>query len=187
MFYYVIYNSTILNYSGNNKNLNTFIYGTVLYILLHGLINSYNNQFAHYIKSYFWVILGIDIFSIYYLYNYINSQEENDTNNTLKSLLDSFYSAKKNNSNENKDQESQNQNKKDIKKEAKKDLKKEKENEKIKAKNSDDEDNSENEPMPYQPEELENENIEIDEQNSISDQMSDGGSDIDLDKFEMSL
>jgi len=96
MFYYVIYNSTVLNYSENNKSLNTFIYGTVLYILLHGLINSYNNQFALYIKSYFWVILAIDIFSIYYMYNYLNVELDNDKN-SLKALIDSFYKKDSNN------------------------------------------------------------------------------------------
>jgi hypothetical protein len=191
MFYYVIYNSTVLNYSGNNKNLNTFIYGTVLYILLHGLINSYDNQFAHYIKSYFWVILGIDIFSIYYLYTYINPQEDTDNNNSIKSLLESFYLTKKN---QNSDNNTNNNKEKEHKKEKdshKKDIKKN--NDKIKAKNSDDEaendneneDNTSNEPIPYQSDD--NDNEIIDEQNSISEQMSDGGSDIDLDNFEMSL
>ena len=94
MFYYVIYNSTVLNYSNNNKNLNTFIYGTVLYILSHGLINSYDNQFARYIKSYFWIILAIDIFCIYYLHNNINPDIENEAN-SLKSILNSFYNTKK--------------------------------------------------------------------------------------------
>ena len=92
MFYYVIYNSTVLNYSNNNKKLNTFIYGTVLYILSHGLINSYDNQFAKYIKSYFWIVLAIDIFSIYYLHNFIDNQNENENDkNSLKSLLETFY------------------------------------------------------------------------------------------------
>jgi hypothetical protein len=107
MFYYVIYNSTVLNYSLSNKNLNTFIYGTVLYILLHGLINSYNNQFAYYIKSYFWVILAIDIFSIYYMYNYLGQDLENDSN-SIKSLLESFYKKVPIKANEKNDQENEN-------------------------------------------------------------------------------
>lgn len=160
MFYYVIYNSTILNYAGNNKNLNTFIYGTVLYILLHGLINSYTNQFAIYIKSYFWVILAIDIFSIYYMYNYINPENESDATNSLKSLLDTF--------------------KKITPKEK---GKKEKENEKEKEKLSDEENENENEK-----EKMYDEDNDDDNDNQIipDDQMSDG-SDIDLDNFEMSL
>jgi hypothetical protein len=93
MFYYVIYNSTVLNYSNNNKNLNTFIYGTILYILSHGLINSYDNKFAHYIKTYFWLIFAIDIASIYYMHTYLNNDLESDTN-SLKSLLDAFKLTK---------------------------------------------------------------------------------------------
>jgi len=158
MFYYVIYNSTILNYAGNNKNLNTFIYGTVLYILLHGLINSYTNQFAIYIKSYFWVILAIDIFSIYYMYNYINTDNDSETTNSLKSLLDTF---KKTNE--------------------------EKENEKVKVKGKEKEkDKLSDDDTQNDDDEIENDiENEITNEN-IEDQMSDG-SDIDLDNFEMTL
>jgi hypothetical protein len=160
MFYYVIYNSTILNYAGNNKNLNTFIYGTVLYILLHGLINSYTNQFAIYIKSYFWVILAIDIFSIYYMYNYINPENDSETTNSLKSLLDTF---KKTND----------------EKENEKVKGKGKDKEKEKDKLSDDDNQNDDDDIENDVEnEITNENME--------DQMSDG-SDIDLDNFEMTL
>ena len=191
MFYYVIFNSTVLNYSStNNKNLNTFIYGTVLYILLHGLINSYNNQFAQYIKSYFWVILSIDIFAIYYMHNYINQELENDTN-SLKSLLDSFYNKK----NTDDSQQTKNKNK-DIQKNKNKENNEEKNNEEtnnIDNDNDEEEDNIEDsnqnqnqnqknkEPIPFQLDDfMSNETID-------QDQMSDAGSDIDLDKFEMSL
>jgi hypothetical protein len=211
MFYYVIFNSTVLNYSStNNKNLNTFIYGTVLYILLHGLINSYNNQFAHYIKSYFWVILSIDIFAIYYMHNYINQELENDTN-SLKSLLDSFYNKKNTEDKNKKNNQKQpitttNEN---IENDTENDLEHNSDN------NSEVEDNEEhnsttlqntkkpknsknkhntkqnivinekndNEPTPFQIDDfMTNQIIDIEQ-----DQMSDAGSDIDLDKFEMSL
>ncbi len=184
MFYYVIYNSTVLNYSLSNKNLNTFIYGTVLYILLHGLINSYNNQFAYYIKSYFWVILAIDIFSIYYMYNYLGQELENDSNN-LKSLLDSFYKkvpskeSNKDENEENKDKSKPGQNKK---------IKKNNDNQEensLEDKISDDINDTNDNLIPQDYDPNEPLNDEISENNS--DQMSEGGSDIDLDKFEMSL
>jgi hypothetical protein len=165
MFYYVIYNSTILNYAGNNKNLNTFIYGTVLYILLHGLINSYTNQFAIYIKSYFWVILAIDIFSIYYMYNYINPENDSETTNSLKSLLDTF---KKTNDDTKKGKENENEKGKGKGKDKEKDKLSDDDTQ------NDDDDDIENDIE----NEITNENIE--------DQMSDG-SDIDLDNFEMTL
>ena len=172
MFYYVIYNSTVLNYSLSNKNLNTFIYGTVLYILLHGLINSYNNQFAYYIKSYFWVILAIDIFSIYYMYNYLGQDLENDSN-SIKSLLESFYKKVPIKDNEKSDQENEND-----------DSKLTKNNKNIKKNDnslyqSSDETNDNLIPSDFDPSEQLND--------EISENNSDAGSDIDLDKFEMSL
>ena len=208
MFYYVIFNSTVLNYSStNNKNLNTFIYGTVLYILLHGLINSYNNQFAHYIKSYFWVILSIDIFAIYYMHNYINQELENDTN-SLKSLLYSFYNKKKTEDKDKKNNQKQpttttNEN---IENDTENDIEnnsdnsevedneehnsttlqntkkpKNKQNKHSTKQNSEINQKNENEPTPFQLDDfMSNEMID-------QDQMSDAGSDIDLDKFEMSL
>jgi len=191
MFYYVIYNSTVLNYSNNNKNLNTFIYGTVLYILSHGLINSYDNQFAKYIKSYFWVILAIDIFCIYYLHNNMNTDVENDAN-SLKSILNSFYNTK--NTKEENPQETKEP----------KQVKENKENKGSSKKNIEEnikENNEENdnlEPIAYSPDDDFNlsSNLPIDLPNNLPnnnisniemDQMSDSGSDIDLDNFEISL
>jgi hypothetical protein len=170
MFYYVIYNSTVLNYSSKNKKLNTFIYGTVLYILSHGLINSYDNQFAQYIKSYFWIVLAIDIFAIYYLHNFIDPEQENETN--IKDLIKSFYNndskIKIENTNKNNDENNNEPNH----------LPENIDNTQNNLENKEQID-SNTEPIAYFPDELDiNENI---------DQMSDAGSDIDLDKFEMSL
>jgi hypothetical protein len=209
MFYYVIYNSTVLNYSNNNKNLNTFIYGTILYILSHGLINSYDNQFAHYIKSYFWLILVIDIASIYYMHTYLNQDIESEANN-LKSLLDSFNKSIKNDKeSDDKDSKDKSKNKEYDNQENKDFLKKLNDEKIIKSKKN----NQSDDPLPFQFNEnnnisllendTDNDNLnniinndndnENDNENDndisdqISDQMSDEGSDIDLDNFEMSL
>jgi hypothetical protein len=197
MFYYVIYNSTVLNYSENNKNLNTFIYGTVLYILLHGLINSYNNQFALYIKSYFWVILAIDIFSIYYMYNYLNAELDNDKN-SLKALIDSFYKKDSDNNNNTKKNNDKNENTKNQKKQShitknkqQNNIDQEDENE---NENEDENNELEQDPIPASNNEQylyqninDNDNNDNNDSNNTDDQMSDAGSDIDLDKFEMTL
>ena len=178
MFYYVIYNSTLLNYSSKNKKLNTFIYGTVLYILLHGLINSYDNQFAQYIKSYFWIILAIDIFAIYYLHNFIDPEQENDTN--IKDLIKSFYNNDPKLKIENNNNNNTNKNK-NMELETFNNLPEDIDNNQNNLENKENQENSNNsnDPIAYFPDELDiNENI---------DQMSDSGSDIDMDKFEMSL
>ena len=210
MFYYVIYNSTVLNYSNNNKNLNTFIYGTVLYILSHGLINSYDNQFARYIKSYFWVILAIDIFCIYYLHNNLeqdsNSSDIDNETNSLKNILKSFYNTKNKNIDKNKDtdknidDDNSNNNKPETKK---KPIKEDRsDNNKKKQKEDLEDDNKQNqkdlnEPIAYSQED--DFNLPFDLQNDLPsdlsnnnlnieiDQTSDSGSDIDLDNFESSL
>jgi len=196
MFYYVIYNSTVLNYSENNKNLNTFIYGTVLYILLHGLINSYNNQFALYIKSYFWVILAIDIFSIYYMYNYLNAELDNDKN-SLKALIDSFYKKDSDNNNNNtKKNNDKNENTKNQKKQSHITKNKQQNNIDQEDENENEDENNELEqdPIPASNNEQylyqninDNDNNDNNDSNNTDDQMSDAGSDIDLDKFEMTL
>ena len=176
MFYYVIYNSTILNYSLTNKNLNTFIYGTVLYILLHGLINSYNNQFAFYIKSYFWVILAIDIFSIYYMHNFINQPTNDDQENDIKSLIQSFKKEKT-----------------QLTESTEKTNEKTNEKTKVKINEPDSKQEQDFEPNPATSEmNSYTELSELDlgqesEQFYQDEQMSDAGSDIDIDKFEMSL
>lgn len=168
MFYYVIYNSTVLNYSNKNKKLNTFIYGTVLYILSHGLINSYDNQFAQYIKSYFWIVLAIDIFAIYYLHNFIDPEQETETN--IKDLIKSFY----NNDSKLKTENNDNNNNTEILNNIPENIDNIQNNLENKEQIE-----SNTEPIAYFPDELDiNENI---------DRMSDAGSDIDLDKFEMSL
>jgi hypothetical protein len=185
MFYYVIYNSTVLNYSNNNKKLNTFIYGTVLYILSHGLINSYDNTFAKYIKSYFWIVLAIDIFAMYYLYNYIdnNSEKENETE-SLKSLLTTFYNSsglKKNNP----EKSALDKEEKIDEESVDEEINKENKNiETLKDFTASDDSNL-SEPMAY----FQNDQYSssADDQNDISDQLSDAGSDIDLDKFEQTL
>lgn len=210
MFYYVIYNSTVLNYSNNNKNLNTFIYGTILYILSHGLINSYDNKFAHYIKTYFWLIFAIDIASIYYMHTYINNDLESDAN-SLKSLLDAFKLTKYEKEKE-KDSEIKGEIKKDSLDESKINIKKDDSNEKgtpyNKQKNQSENNSHNNEPLPFQFNEnnnismLDDNNTDINDNNdndnndndnnesdpdNMFDQMSDEGSDIDLDNFEMTL
>jgi hypothetical protein len=138
------------------------------------------------------------------MHNYLNQELENDTN-SLKSLLDSFYNKKntedkekKNNQpqsttpNENIDNESEiedneelnttnittktqqiHKNSKNIKNTKNKDN----------NTNLDFNEKNENEPTPFQIDDfMTNQIIDIEQ-----DQMSDAGSDIDLDKFEMSL
>ena len=63
MFFYLIYNSSIIK-KDDNKNVNTLIYGSIVYIVLHALIYA-NSSLRSSILRYFWIILSIDIVSIF--------------------------------------------------------------------------------------------------------------------------
>lgn len=63
MFFYLIYNSSIIK-KDNNKNVNTLIYGSIVYIVLHALLYA-NSSLRSSILRYFWIILSIDIVSIF--------------------------------------------------------------------------------------------------------------------------
>ena len=76
MFYYLIYNSTIIKKDTlKNKNITTLIYGTIVYILIHALIYV-NQSIKDTLLRYFWVIFSVDIISIF-LSTEISSEIQN--------------------------------------------------------------------------------------------------------------
>jgi len=65
MFYYLIYNSTIIKKDNSkNKNITTLIYGTIIYIIIHAFIYI-NNNIKEALLRYFWVIFSVDIISMF--------------------------------------------------------------------------------------------------------------------------
>ena len=65
MFFYLIYNSSFIKKdSDKNKNVNTLIYGSIVYIILHALIFA-NHSLRDTILRYFWIILSVDVISIF--------------------------------------------------------------------------------------------------------------------------
>ena len=58
MFYYLIYNSTIIK-KENNKNVSTLIYGTIIYIVIHAFIN-FNKTLKENLIRYFWLFFSVD-------------------------------------------------------------------------------------------------------------------------------
>ena len=65
MFFYLLYNSSFIKKdSDKNKNVNTLIYGSIVYIVLHALIFA-NSNLKNTILRYFWIILSVDIISIF--------------------------------------------------------------------------------------------------------------------------
>jgi hypothetical protein len=65
MFFYLIYNSTIIKKDNSkNKNITTLIYGTIIYIIIHAFIYI-NNNIKEALLRYFWVIFSVDIISMF--------------------------------------------------------------------------------------------------------------------------
>lgn len=65
MFYYLIYNSTIIKKDNpKNKNVTTLIYGTIVYIVIHAFIYM-NKTVKENLLRYFWLILSVDIVSMF--------------------------------------------------------------------------------------------------------------------------
>jgi len=115
MFYYLIYNSALGNYQEHSKRyLTTFLYGSILYLIIHAYLNSSNNTFHQSLRFYFWFVLLIDALSIIYISYYIEHQLESTDDNdiSIKSLLGDLKSklSLNNTSNSNDNQNNPNQN-----------------------------------------------------------------------------
>ena len=68
MFYFLIFHTSIsASKTLDKKVLTTFLYGSVLYLILHGLIKASEYTFFKYIEKYFWTIIIIDIATLIYL------------------------------------------------------------------------------------------------------------------------
>ena len=65
MFYYLIYNSSFIDKKQSDDTIKILIYGTICYILLHGLISSL--PLLKGFSNYFWMLTALDISSMYYL------------------------------------------------------------------------------------------------------------------------
>ena len=74
MYYYLLYNSSF-PFIVENRLFSTILYGSILYILTHAILNYCDVSLLTIINNYFWTIFSLDIISFSYaLYNsYINN------------------------------------------------------------------------------------------------------------------
>lgn len=188
MFFYLICNASIGNYQESKKKyLTTFIYGTIIYILLHAFLHTSSSQIAIYLKSYFWVVVGLDCAAMYYLYTYLNENDlGTDSTKNLKSLLTSFYGqfsgeeTKEKTENLNTTKKTNSEEKVShvkISQNTEIDEKQELESSKLES----------SEPMAYDGDDALQSTSLLDLESFGDDQVSDSGSDVDLDNFEMTL
>jgi len=102
MFYYLLYNSSF-SFIVENRLFSTILYGSILYVLTHAILNYCNIEILTIINNYFWIIFTLDIISLSYgIYQvYINPSQDiyssntennntNNTNNTNNNLSVSF-------------------------------------------------------------------------------------------------
>ena len=106
MFYYLLYNSSF-EFINSNRLFTTILYGSILYILTHAILNYCNLDILGIIKNYFWIIFILDITAfIWTIYNILStpviSPHENENNlhvsfNLLKNKVNTFLDNKNNN------------------------------------------------------------------------------------------
>ena len=65
MFYYLFYNSSF-PFIVENRLFSTILYGSILYILTHAILNHCDISFLNIINQYYWVIFSLDIISFSY-------------------------------------------------------------------------------------------------------------------------
>lgn len=93
MFYFLIFHTSIsANKELDKKLLTTFLYGCILYIVLHAILNSSDRSFIRMIKEYFWIILGLDVVCMLYIYKsiYDKQQEQGTGSQSIVSKLMEF-------------------------------------------------------------------------------------------------
>jgi hypothetical protein len=86
MFYYLFYNSSF-PFIVENRLFSTILYGSILYILTHAILNHCDIAFLNIICQYYWVIFSLDIISFSYSIFKSSNEEyyEDGTNQTNQS------------------------------------------------------------------------------------------------------
>ena len=87
MFFYLIYNSSLIKKDNEkNKNVNTLIYGSIVYIVLHALIYA-NKNLRDSILRYFWIILSVDVVSMFLSTEISSDIQKHNLTQDAKTLL----------------------------------------------------------------------------------------------------
>jgi hypothetical protein len=90
MFYYLLYNSSF-SFIVDNRLFTTVLYGSILYILTHAILNYCHVEILEIINNYFWFIFILDIISLAYgVYQNITNLESNSAANSAANLDVSF-------------------------------------------------------------------------------------------------
>ena len=82
MFYYLLYNSSF-SFIVESRLFSTILYGSILYILTHAVLNYCDISILNIINNYYWTLFTLDIISFFYsLYqSFNNNNNANDNAN----------------------------------------------------------------------------------------------------------
>jgi len=90
MFYYLLYNSSF-SFIVDNRLFTTVLYGSILYILTHAILNYCKVEILEIINNYFWFIFILDIVSLAYgVYQNLSALSANPASNSSSNLDVSF-------------------------------------------------------------------------------------------------
>ena len=96
MFYYLLYNSSF-SFIVDNRLFSTVLYGSILYILTHAILNYCHVELLEIINNYFWFIFILDIISLAYgVYQTLSIPISNEANEGSSSNLDVSFNLLKN-------------------------------------------------------------------------------------------
>ena len=81
MFYYLLYNSSF-SFIVENRLFSTILYGSILYILTHAVLNYCDISILNIVNNYYWTLFTLDIISFVYAF-YQSITDNNNSNNEL--------------------------------------------------------------------------------------------------------
>jgi hypothetical protein len=88
MFYYLLYNSSF-SFIVDNRLFATILYGSILYILTHAILNYCKVEILEIINNYFWFIFTLDFISLGYgVYQNINLNTDAESKSNLDVSFD---------------------------------------------------------------------------------------------------
>ncbi len=97
MFYYLFYNSSF-SFIVENRLFSTVLYGSIIYILSHAVLNYCDIPILNIINHYYWTIFALDIISFIYSV-YLNQSNSKDSElnvsfNLLKNKINTMIDRK---------------------------------------------------------------------------------------------
>lgn len=95
MFYYLLYNSSF-SFIVDNRLFSTILYGSILYILTHAILNYCRVELLEIINNYFWIVLTLDIISLIYGVYQSLMLEANNSSTSNNNNSNSNYNSNSN-------------------------------------------------------------------------------------------